>query len=86
MRIVISIINTTIDILTLLIFIYTLLSFFLDRYHPIQKALGTVLEPLLNPIRKRIPSARGIDFSPLILMVLLQLIGMILVAILRSIA
>jgi YggT family protein len=86
MQIAIITINTIVDFLTFLIFIYTLLSFFLDRYHPIQKALRLIIEPLLKPIRKIIPTARGIDFSPFILMILLQIIGMILVAILRSIS
>ncbi len=84
MRIGIIIINTTIDILTLFIFIYTLLSFFLDRYHPVRNAMGTVMEPMLNPIRKMVPAVGGFDFSPVILMILLQVIGMILNAILRS--
>jgi YggT family protein len=85
MRIAIIIINTTVDILTLLVFIYSLLSFFLDRYHPIRRALAAVVEPMLAPIRKLIPSAGGFDFSPLILIVLLQVIGMILISILRGI-
>lgn len=85
MRIVIIIINTTVDTITLLVFIYTLLSFFLDRYHPIRRALAAVVEPMLEPIRKLIPSAGGFDFSPLILIILLQVIGMILISILRGI-
>mgnify|MGYP000664814050 CR=1 FL=1 len=84
MRIGIIIINTTVDILTLFIFIYTLLSFFLDPYHPVRRALGMVVEPMLKPIRKMVPVVGGFDFSPVILMILLQVIGMILVAILRS--
>ena len=31
-------------------------------------------EPALVPIRRLVPSARGIDFSPLILLVLLQIL------------
>jgi len=85
MRIVIIIINTTVDILTLVVFIYTLLNFFLDRYHPVRRALAAVVEPMLAPIRNLIPSVGGFDFSPLILIILLQVIGMILVSILRSI-
>ncbi len=86
MRIVIIIINTTVDILTLIVFIYSLLSFFLDRYHPVRKVLSAIVEPMLAPLRKLIPSAGGFDFSPLILIILLQLVGRILIAILRSVS
>jgi YggT family protein len=86
MQLVITIINTTVSILTLFVFIYSLLSFILGPYHPMRLAMGRVIEPMLVPIRKVIPAVGGLDFSPLILMILLQVIGSILVAILRSLS
>lgn len=86
MRIAIITINTIVDVFTAIIFIYTLLGFFLGRSNSIQRTLGGIVEPLLAPIRKWVPSVGGLDFSPMILMILIQVIGMILVAILRSIA
>jgi len=83
MGLLITIVNTTISILTLLVFIYSLLSFFLDPYHPIRVTLGRIIEPLLLPIRKIVPPISGLDFSPLILMILLQVVGSVLVGILR---
>jgi YggT family protein len=84
MRFVITIINTTVSLLTLLIFIYTLLGFFLRPYHPIRQALGQIIEPMLMPIRRRIPPLGGLDFSPLILMIILQVLGSLLTALLRN--
>jgi YggT family protein len=83
MGLLITIVNTTISVLTLLVFIYSLLSFFLDPYHPIRVTLGRIIEPLLLPIRKIVPPISGLDFSPLILMILLQVVGSVLVGILR---
>lgn len=83
MGLLITIVNTTISVLTLLVFIYSLLSFFLDPYHPIRVTLGRIIEPLLLPIRKIVPPISGLDFSPLILMILLQVVGSGLVGILR---
>lgn len=83
MGLIISIINTAISLLTLLVFVYALLSYFMDGYHPIRLALGKVIEPLLNPIRKRLPSMGGIDWSPLVLIILLQIIGSLIVMLLR---
>jgi YggT family protein len=84
MGLIITIINTIVTVLILTVIVYTLLRFFLDPYHPILNALGRVLEPLLAPIRARIPPMGGLDFSPLILIIGLQFLGMILTALLRS--
>jgi YggT family protein len=84
MRLVITIINTTISFLTLLIFIYSLLGFFLKPYHPIRQALGQIIEPMLAPIRRRIPPLGGLDFSPLLLMIILQVFGSLIIGVLRN--
>ncbi len=84
MGLVISIINTVVSLLTLLVFVYALLSYFMDQYHPVRRALGLVVEPMLAPIRKHVPPASGIDWSPLILIILLQVLGSLMVMFLRS--
>jgi YggT family protein len=84
--ILITFINITVRVLSLLVFLYSLLSFFLSPYHPIQNVLSQIVEPILSPIRNRIPPMSGIDLSPLILIILLQVLGSILVALLRSIS
>lgn len=84
MGLIFSIINTTVNLLTLLVFLYTLLSFFLRPYHPVKRFLAQIVEPMLEPIRERVPPTGGFDFSPLILIILIQIIGMVLVAILRG--
>jgi YggT family protein len=42
----------------------------------------SVTEPILSPIRRALPLAAGMDFSPLIALVLLQLIEQLLLRIL----
>ncbi|MBW6466249.1 MAG: YggT family protein [Brevefilum sp.] len=84
MGLIITIIDTIVTVFTLTLIVYTLLRFFLDPYHPILNALGQVFEPLLAPIRARIPSMGGLDFSPLILIIGLQILGMILSGLLGS--
>ncbi len=85
MGLIIRIINWIVSLLTLLVFLYALLSFFLDRYNPVMEVLRKVVEPMLAPIRKHIPPVNGLDLSPLILIILLQIAGAILTAIVRSI-
>jgi YggT family protein len=53
------------------IFIYAILGWVAQGYHPLADALGTLLDPLLRPARKIIPPVAGLDFSPMIVMILL---------------
>ena len=85
MNLILSIINTLMSLLILLVFLYALLSFFIRPYHPVRVLLGRIVEPMLAPIRRIIPPYSGVDFSPLILIIILRVVGMLLGAILRSI-
>jgi YggT family protein len=38
----------------------------------VERATAAVVNPLLGPIRDRLPGAATVDFSPLVLMLLLQ--------------
>jgi YggT family protein len=44
----------------------------------IWKALNAILEPLLAPIRRLMPDTGAIDFSPMVLIVLLNLLSILL--------
>ena len=43
--------------------------------NPIVQILDTFTEPLLDPIRKMMPDMGGLDFSPMILFVLLSMLS-----------
>ena len=60
-----------------------LLSFILPPYHPVREALDRIVDPFLNPIRRIVPIAGTLDFSPLILILLVQLIARILIGLLQ---
>lgn len=84
MSLLITIINTIVSVLSFTVIIYTLLRFFLSPYHPVMNALSRVIEPILTPIRKYVPPVGGLDFSPVILIIAIQLLGTILAALMRS--
>jgi YggT family protein len=44
----------------------------------IWRALNAILDPLLSPIRRFMPNTGGIDFSPMVLIVLLRLLSILL--------
>ena len=67
------------QLLILLVFVSVLLSWFMSPYHPVRMAIDRIIEPMLAPIRRVVPSAGMFDFSPLILMILIELIDRILI-------
>lgn len=84
MSLLITIIDAVVTVLIFAVIIYTLLRFILNPYHPVITTLGRVIEPVLAPIRKHVPPIGGLDFSPLILIIVLQVFGTIIVTLLRS--
>jgi YggT family protein len=49
-----------------------------DPYSPLARTIYDLTEPVLQPIRNLLPPAAGLDFSPIIAIVLLQTIGQLL--------
>ena len=47
----------------------------LPRDHQVVEVLDTFTEPLLKPIRNIMPDTGGIDFSPIVLLVLLNVLA-----------
>lgn len=55
------------------IFLSALLSWVADPYNPLSQVLGDLAAPLLRPIRRYLPTVAGLDLSPLVALVLLQM-------------
>lgn len=53
-----------------------------DPYHPVARFLYQATEPLLAPLRERIPPMGMIDISPMVALLLLWILERILVALL----
>jgi YggT family protein len=53
-------------------------------YNPAVAAIGSLTEPLLRPIRRALPDLGGLDLSPLLVVVGLQLLKMLVVWPLRD--
>ncbi len=56
-----------------------------DPYNPIVRFLYTATEPVLRPIRRRLPMT-GIDFSPLVVIAIIYFIKYFVVASLNDLA
>ena len=58
-----------------------LLSWFnVDPYHPIISFLDQITEPILSPLRRIIPPIGMIDITPIVALVLLQIIERLLLS------
>src|SRR6185369_17804132 len=44
-----------------------------DSYHPIVPLVIQLTEPVLKPIRRRMPNIAGLDFSPMVLLLVIML-------------
>ena len=69
-----TIIRIVFNVLNLVILIDIVVSFFLSPYHPIRETLDRIVNPLLAPIRRILPQTGMFDFSPIVLILLLQLL------------
>ena len=69
------------NIFSLLIIAKVLLSYFMSPYHPIRQTIDQVVEPLLSPIRNRMPMIGMFDFSPIVLLIIIQIVEFLLITV-----
>jgi YggT family protein len=76
-----NIINIVANILIILVIVDSVLSFFLSPFHPVRATVDRIVNPLLAPIRRIVPLVGMLDLSPLIFIVLVEILSSILVRI-----
>lgn len=74
MILVVRLINILSDLITLLIIVHVILSYFMSPFHPVRRFVDNLVEPMLSPIRRVLPQTGMLDFSPLILLLIVWLI------------
>lgn len=82
-------VNTLVVVVIVQFVLGLLISFNVVNMHnnavaAIWKALNAILEPLLRPIRRLLPDTGAIDFSPMVLIIGLNLLLILLSGIARS--
>jgi len=75
-----ELIRWLINLLTILVILYVVLSYLLSPYHPVREAVDKVVEPMLAPIRRIMPFTGGVDFSPVVLILIIQLVGRLILS------
>jgi len=78
-------INFTAQAITLLMLAYAILSWVAKPWNQIRVFVDRISEPMLAPIRRVVPLVGMVEISPLVLILLVQLIARILVFIINAI-
>ncbi|KAF0107929.1 MAG: hypothetical protein FD146_1227 [Anaerolineaceae bacterium] len=63
------------DLIILLVIVASLLTYFLSPYHPLRRTLDRIVNPMLAPIRRIVPPVGMFDLSPLVLIILVEVVS-----------
>ena len=83
--VLISAIRIIEQLFTLLVIVKVIISYFVSPYNSFRITVDRLVEPFLAPIRRILPTIGAFDFSPLVLIILEQLIAGLLVNILWNV-
>ncbi len=83
----ITLVSDAVQLLTLLIVVRAILSWIptTDYGHPIIRVVMRTTDPVLEPVRRILPPLGGLDLSPIVAILLLQLVGQLVTRILFSV-
>lgn len=80
----IRLVQTLGSLLMIIVIVDIILSYFVSPYNKIRMTLDRIVYPMLNPIRRIIPPLGGLDFSPIVLIMLIQVAEWVLITILAA--
>ncbi len=69
-----GVLRTTLDVFFYAIMLQVILSW-VNPHTPIASALNSLTRPILTPIQRILPMASGIDFSPIVALIFLQMLN-----------
>ncbi|MCS6910113.1 MAG: YggT family protein [Anaerolineales bacterium] len=84
-RSLITIIDIIVNTVSIILILHALMSFApLDPYHPVRRMLADIAEPIIRPFRNLIPPVGMFDFSVMVAIIVIQIGGELLKAMIRS--
>ena len=77
----IATVNLVTRLVIIVLVIQVVLTYFLPPYNPVRQRLDRLVYPLLAPIRRVMPNTGPLDFSPLVLIIAIEILDWLLVRI-----
>ncbi len=77
-NVLIYVLDIAAKLLFWLVILKIILSYFMDPFHPFRQTIDRLVDPLLAPIRRVVPPFGMVDFSPMILIILVELLASLL--------
>ena len=75
----VNLIDLTTWVINLIIILHVLMSLVqLEPWHPVRRFLDQLAEPILRPFRNVIPPVGMFDLSPMVALIVVQIIGAVL--------
>ena len=73
-----SLVQLVVSGLSALVLVYAVMSW-ISPQSPLNDLVTQLVEPVLRPFRRVVPLVGGIDLSPLVLLLALQMVGIVLI-------
>ena len=81
----VSLINLVVALVSILLIANALISFApLEPWHPVRRILNQLAEPILHPFRNILPQTGMIDFSPMVALFVIWILGQLLIVLVRA--
>lgn len=81
----ISLISLVVTLITVVLILDALISFApIAPWHPVRRFLDQLAEPIVRPFRNLLPPMGMFDLSPMIAIIVIQILGQILIVLVRS--
>ncbi|HIE57283.1 MAG TPA: YggT family protein [Anaerolineales bacterium] len=72
------IIDLIANLVFVLILVHVIISYFMKPWHPFRMWVDRIVNPMLAPIRRAMPTIGMFDFSPIILLLLVQVLAAVM--------
>jgi YggT family protein len=81
----ITIIDIIVYTITIVLILHALMSFApLEPWHPVRRTLAQIAEPIVQPFRNLIPPVGMFDFSIMVALIVIQILGELIKVLVRA--
>lgn len=84
LRVIVNVLQTASNIYVLLVIFNVFLPYFVSPDNPFRRVIDSLVNPLLNLLRRYVPPIGRFDFTPVVLVILVQLVTYLLIALLAN--